>query len=56
VVSATKVKNQNYFRGMWLAQSEKHETPDLGVMSSSPMLGVQILKLKKKKRRRTRIL
>ena len=27
------------FGGAWLAQSVEHTTPDLGVMSSSPMLG-----------------
>ena len=29
-------------RGAWLAQWEGHETLDLGVVSSSPALGVEI--------------
>ena len=29
-------------RGTWLSQSVEHATPDLGVMSSSPMLGIEI--------------
>ena len=29
-------------RGAWLAQSEKHATLDLGVMSSSPILGIKV--------------
>ena len=33
-------KNKN--KGTWLAQSVKHATLDLGVVSSSPTLGVQI--------------
>ena len=33
--------------GAWLAQSEEHVSLDLGVVSSSPMLGVEItLKIK----------
>jgi len=36
-------------RGTWLAPLVKHATLDLGVMSSSPMLGVE-LTLKKKMR------
>ena len=28
--------------GVWLAQSVEHLTPDLRVMSSSPMLGIEI--------------
>lgn len=27
--------------GVWLAQSVKHETPDLGIVSSSPTLDVE---------------
>ena len=34
--------------GVWLAQSEEHETFDLGVVYLNPMLGVEIT-LKKKK-------
>ena len=30
-------------RGAWLAQSVEHETLDLEVVSSSPMLGVEII-------------
>lgn len=29
-------------QGSWRAQSEEHVTPDLGVVSSSPSLGVEI--------------
>ena len=32
--------------GAWSAQSEEHATLDLGVMSSSPMVGVEITKNK----------
>lgn len=28
--------------GAWLAHSTEHATPDLGVVNSSPVLGVQI--------------
>ena len=38
------------FRGTWLAQSVEFVTLDLGVVSSSPTLGVEFT-LKKKKRR-----
>ena len=31
-------------RDTWLAQSEKHATLDLGVVSSSPTLGVEVTK------------
>jgi len=31
-------------RGSWLGQSEEHATLDLGVVISSPMLGVEITK------------
>lgn len=30
------------FRGTWLAQWGEHVTPDLGVVSLSPMLGAEI--------------
>ena len=33
-------------RGAWLAQSEEHVTLDLGVMGSSPTIGVEITKNK----------
>ena len=33
--------------GTWLAQSMKHETLDLGVMSLSPMLGIEPAKKNK---------
>ena len=36
--------------GAWLAQSVKHMTLDLGVVSSSPTLGVDDLQKKKKVR------
>ena len=35
------------YRGIWLAQSIEHATVDLGVMSSSPRLGVEITTKKK---------
>lgn len=35
-------------RGGWLAQSVKHMTFDLGVISSSPTLGVELTKKKKR--------
>ena len=31
-----------HLQGCWLAQSEEHATLDYGVMSLSPMLGVEI--------------
>ena len=40
-----------YLRGTWLAQSVEHVTLDLGVMSSSPTLGIEITFLKKRKER-----
>jgi len=33
---------KNLSRGTWLAQSAEHATLDLTVLSSSPMLGVEI--------------
>ena len=30
-------------RGLWLAQLIQHVTLDLGVISSSPMLGVEVI-------------
>ena len=33
---------QKYSWGTWLAQLVKHATPDLGVVSLSPMLGVEM--------------
>ena len=30
------------YRGAWLAQSGKHATLDLGVLGSSPTLGIEI--------------
>ena len=38
----TAAQEQNGVRGAWLAQSEDHATLDLGVVSSSPMQGVEI--------------
>ena len=35
-------KKKIYFWGTWLAQSEEYVALDLEVMSSSPMLGVEI--------------
>ena len=29
--------------GPWLTQSVEHVTPDIAVMSSSPMLGIEII-------------
>ena len=29
--------------GAWLAQSEEHVTLDLRIMSSSPMLGIEVI-------------
>ena len=29
--------------GAWLAESEEHVTLDLGVVSSSPMLGIEVI-------------
>ena len=37
--------------GARLAQSVEHATLDLGVVSSSPVLGVEITKKKKKKKK-----
>ena len=37
--------------GAWVAQSEKHVILDLGVISSSPMSGVEITKKNKLKKR-----
>lgn len=34
--------------GTWLVQSMERVTPDLGVVSSSPMLGVKFTKTKQK--------
>ena len=34
--------NKSTNRGAWLAQSEEHMTLDLGVVSSSPTLGIEI--------------
>ena len=38
LVSSTK----GHSRGTWLAQSVDDETLDLGVVSSNPMLGIEI--------------
>ena len=35
--------------GAWMSQSEEHGTRDLGVVSSSPALGVEIIKNSKLK-------
>jgi len=42
--------NRGITRGAWLAQSVEHVTLDLGVMGSSPALGVYLIKKKKLKR------
>ena len=39
-------------RGHWMAQSVKHATLNLRVVSSSPMLGVETIKKKKKSHKR----
>lgn len=44
----TSIKNFNK-QGTWLAQVVEHETPGLGVVSSSPRLGVEITLKKLKK-------
>ena len=36
------LKIMNIYRAAWLAPSVEHVTLDLGVVSSSPMLGVEI--------------
>jgi len=41
---AERLKENNWFWGAWLAQSEEHVTLDLRVMSSSSALGVEITK------------
>lgn len=41
------IKKYHVGRGTWLAHSEDHETLDLGVGSSSPMLGAEPIKKKK---------
>ena len=45
------ISQKCYSRGAWLAQLEEHVTLNLGVVSSSPTLGIEItkkIKLKKK--------
>ena len=42
-MNSLKMKSKNTFiRGMWLAQLVEHVTLDLGVVSLSPMLGIEI--------------
>ena len=39
-----ELKKFKSLRGSWLAQSEEHATLDLGVVSSSPTLGIDVTK------------
>ena len=34
--------NYHYWRGAWLAQSKEHMTLDLGVVNSSPIMGMEL--------------
>lgn len=43
----TRIKNNLSFRDAWLAQSIDHVIFDIGIMSSSPMMGVKFIKKKK---------
>ena len=43
------LNRKGWFQGTWLAQSVKHATPNLKIMSSSPMLGVEITKKRKER-------
>ena len=38
-----EVPSRNSWWGTWLAQSVEHVTLDLGVVSSNPMLGTEII-------------
>ena len=38
------------FWGTWLTQLEEHATLDLGVVSSSPMMGAEIFEIKQNKK------
>lgn len=38
----TSLSKMKFFRGTWLAQSVEHVTLDLGVVSLSPTLGVEM--------------